>query len=116
MTKADLKPGYVVRNRYGDEYIVLPVKDGRLAFVRSGSWDPVANYNNDLTSQAGYTGLDIMEVYDFANTVVMALDPDPELSGRSLLWKRSEPKKMTVKEICEALGYDVEIVKEGPNA
>lgn len=116
MTKADLKPGYVIRNQYGDEYMVLPVKDGSLAFVRSGSWDPVAHYNNDLTNRAGSTGLDVMEVYGFASTVLMALDLDPGLSGRPLLWKRSEPKKMTMEEICQALGYDVEIVKEAPNA
>lgn len=116
MTKNDLKPGYVIRNRYGDEYMVLPVKDGSLAFVRSGSWDPVANYNDNLTNRVGYTGLDVMEVYGFASTVLMALDPDPVLSGRPLLWKRSEPKKMTMEEICQALGYDVEIVKEAPNA
>lgn len=116
MIRADLKPGYVIRNRYGDEYMVLPVKDGSLAFVRSGSWDPVANYNTNLTNRSEYTGLDVMEVYGFPSTALMALDLDPELSGRHLLWKRSEAKKMTVKEICEALGYDVEIVKEAPNA
>ena len=116
MTKSDLKSGYVIRNRYGDEYMVLPVNDGSLAFVRLGSWDPVAEYNNNLTSRAGCIGLDVMEVYGFASTVLMALDPDPVLSGRPLLWKRSEPKKMTMEEICQALGYDVEIVKEAPNA
>lgn len=116
MTKADLKPGYVVRNRYGDLYMVLPVKNGQLAIVRSVSWDFVSIYRDDLTSGAGYTSLDIMEVYGFANTSVMALNLDPELSDRPLLWKRSEPKKMTMEEVCKALGYDVEIVKEAPNA
>ena len=39
------------------------------------------------------------------------LDCSPE--RRELLWKREEPTKMTVAEICKVLGYDVEIVKEG---
>ena len=42
---------------------------------------------------------------------------DNSTKARDLLWEREEPqekgpKKMTVAEICEALGYDVEIVKE----
>lgn len=38
---------------------------------------------------------------------------DNSINDRELLWERKEPKKMTVAEICKALGYDVEIVKEG---
>lgn len=38
---------------------------------------------------------------------------DNSTEHRKLLWERKELKKMTVAEICEALGYDVEIVKEG---
>lgn len=38
---------------------------------------------------------------------------DNSTKDRELLWERKETKKMTVSEICEALGYDVEIVKEG---
>lgn len=37
---------------------------------------------------------------------------DGSIEHRDLLWERKEAKKMTVKEICDALGYDVEIVKE----
>ena len=38
---------------------------------------------------------------------------DNSVKHRELLWKRpEEPKKMTVAEVCEALGYDVEIVEE----
>lgn len=112
MTKADLKPGYVVKNRDETYYVVLPVGGGRLAFTRSGGWDPLDNYQEDLTSGV-CTELDVMEVYGFAECTTRALNPDPVCSERPLLWKRREVKKMTVKEICEALGYDVEIVKEG---
>jgi hypothetical protein len=31
---------------------------------------------------------------------------------RELLWELKEPKKMTVAEICKALGFEVEIVKD----
>jgi hypothetical protein len=34
------------------------------------------------------------------------------IARRELLWERKEPKKMTVAEICEALGYEIEIVTE----
>ena len=29
-----------------------------------------------------------------------------------LLWERHEPKKMTISQIEEALGYPIEIIKE----
>lgn len=34
-----------------------------------------------------------------------------DIGGRTLLWSRPTAKKMTVAEICEKLGYEVEIVK-----
>jgi hypothetical protein len=36
---------------------------------------------------------------------------DNSLEFRELLWERKGPKKMTVAEICNELGYEVEITK-----
>ena len=41
-----------------------------------------------------------------------ALLLDNSTKDRELLWERKEAKKMTVSEICKALDYEVEIVKD----
>ena len=132
MTKADLRPGYVVRMRNGEVALLCAIapRENTIAMVltfadsNDGSgwmWCPVENYNENLTNK-DYDRLfnapdrDIVEVYGYCMYAHKVLDFSHPEAYRPLLWKRSEPKKMTVKEICEALGYDVEIVKEAPNA
>ena len=56
-----------------------------------------------------YADGELIAIYD-RTTNRLLLDNSTE--GRKLLWERKEPKKMTVDEICKALGYEVEIVKE----
>lgn len=132
MTKADLKPGYMVRVRSGEAALrdmIMP-RENTYAMVLTFTvghdssgwmWCPIESYNEDLTDK-GYDKLsdastnDIMEVYGYSMYAHRVLDTNHPEKYRPLLWKRSEPKKMTMEEICEALGYDVEIVEEAPNA
>lgn len=124
--KADLMPGFAVRMRDGRTAMVAVYLDGTevtrtLAYDIPGRvteghhWISLTHYNADLTHKM-ISSCDVMEVYGFSEYGYKSLDSSNPEKCRTLLWKRSEPKKMTVKEICEALGYDVEIVKEGPNA
>lgn len=73
-----------------------------------GNWLGLDDFNSDGVSRSGHYR--IIAVFGFTSPR-QALDNDK--FGRELLWERKEPKKMTVAEICKALGYDVEIVKEG---
>lgn len=116
MTRDDLKPGYVVKFRNGNYAMVLLFGTGNLCAVTAcRTWMNIfGEIREDLTSKCGYDDCDITEVYGYDEYAYKSRDIDIE--NRPLLWKRSEPKKMTVKEICETLGYDVEIVKEAPNA
>lgn len=118
-SKADLKPGYVVEMRDGSkaimcEYqpkgaskteIVLVYEKGDHGWDRFGlvnddlTWDGVVGSNHDITKVYGYSSYG-----DYANSA--------NTEFRPLLWERKEAKKMTLKEICDALGYEVEIVKE----
>lgn len=114
-TKADLKPGYVVALRSGllgmimpwdtDSDLVIAYRDAR---TRDG-FDVLRSYRDDLTYIYDDTSVDIVKVYGYSKLVQKTLDITRDY--RELLWDRA-PKKMTVKEICDALGYNVEIVKE----
>lgn len=60
--------------------------------------------------------LDIVRVYGYVQRGfhvggIFRID-DPVFLGRKLLWERKEAVKMTLAQVCEKLGYDVEIVKE----
>jgi hypothetical protein len=108
-TKADLKVGYVVKQRDGDLSMIMPGLGGKMVTVnKDGRWSSINSYNADLCCPGCSTG-DIMEVYGYSSWNYRALTI--ETVDRDLLWKREDPKKMTVKEIAEALGYPVEIVE-----
>lgn len=114
MTKADLKPGYLVVRRDGERCIVMPTVDD---LVLARDYDPISKcnhyyriseYTDDLRDEDNDTEFDAMEVYGvsrydsqvFNNTTV----------DRDLLWKREEPKELTVDEISKLLGYQVKVV------
>lgn len=117
-TKADLKVGYVVELRNGSLCMVLPTTDVTAypsGLCLSGKdWFALNALDAELkcvepnTSKAA--DYDVMKVYGFADCTYSASKIGT--TSRHFLWARKEPKKMTVKNICEALGYDVEIVKE----
>lgn len=123
-SKADLKPGYVVEMRDGRKALILPFHDIRkdkdvliLAYDSPdsySSWDPVDDVVADdlLWIGLGTRQRDIIRVYGLSNVGGLAIYAS-RTESRPLLWERKETKKMTVAEVCKALGYDVEIVKDG---
>ena len=109
-TKADLKVGYVVKQRNGDLRMVVSNDEGTIYFLdNAGNFNGGDFLNPDLTNSK-YKPYDIMEVYGFSTRVRYALTSSTDT--RKLLWKREEAKKMTVAEIEKALGYEVEVVAE----
>lgn len=123
-SKTDLKPGYVVEMRDGRKALILPYRDVRkdkdaliLAYdsPNSCSWDLVdACLSDDLLwkTDSGSKLQDVIRVYGLSNVGGRAISAE-SVDDRPLLWERKESKKMTVAEVCKALGYDVEIVKDG---
>ena len=112
-TKEDLKVGYVVRTRVGDLYMVMPVVNGMSLVKETGSAGmPLGVYNKDMQHDAVLkdTSYDITEVY--GHSVFSAFSLDISTEHRLLLWKREEPKEMTIEEIEKALGYPVKIVNK----
>lgn len=121
MTKSDLKVGYTVQTRGGHFGIIVPFgsEGSSLAIAYEdpdyrGGWDPVADYMDSLKYYDDRTcENDIVKVFGYHKFGTKLLKMKESFISCEPLWVRKDPKKMTVAEVCEALGYDVEIVKEG---
>ena len=111
---SQIKAGHLLVVENVDEHkvfnmTVVPCNDGGLGCCCPGdTWTLLEYFDNP---EMQYCWAKILRVYG-PTAPRFLLDNSTE--NRDLLWKRpEEPKKMTVSEICEALGYDVEIVIEG---
>lgn len=121
MKLSDLETGMRIILRNKQEYIVLknvitPYREGKedMYILVDGGWMSSNKYNNDLTCKGKDRGYDIMEVYvqNSGNYLDGSVLDKDALRYMDKIWERKEKRKMTVSEICEELGYDVEIVKE----
>ena len=135
MKKDELKSGAIVELRNGDKYILLlntkPTPLGcnnlLISLDNGGYLDFDSEYKKDLTHiNSCFTknkeDYDIMKVcqkdYVGNNFRLHKIVKDIYIRSRNYnywTWERKEHKKalkMTLKEVCEELGYDVEIVKE----
>ena len=116
MTKQDLKSGMVVKCRNGDEYQVFLGlhedcnSNGKaMVEINGKGFVNLNDFNDDLTCTS-LKEFDIMKVY-FTRRAYKLTDPKGYTNWQCL-WKREEPKELTVSEIEKLLGYPVKIVKE----
>ena len=124
-TLKDLHSGYVVALRNGSLWLVARAGENfeRILVDGKGSWGLLdRDYNNDLTLKDCVVGVldgnesrDIVKVYGLISNPRHWQDASSISSGlgyRPLLWTRREVKKLTVAQVSDLLGYDVEIVAE----
>ena len=118
-TKADLKVGYVVKTRARGLFMVAINADEKLVLADTDQrWVKYDDLNDDLTHGVGSTifdntvckNYDIVEVYGYSryNRTTALVSTE----NRPLLWKREEPKEMTLEEVEKALGYPVKIINK----
>jgi hypothetical protein len=127
-SKDDLKSGYVVVLRDCSRYMVHRVGKAFtkvLAGGKDGRYIYMSSYSNELKmvnchSSAGVYNderSDIIEVYGLiTRTANYDAVLTTSLAGRELLWKRKQAVKLTVDQISEMLGYEVEIVGDRHHA
>ncbi len=110
----DIKSGYVVKLRNGVFMYTLRVNQNKFTKIITNGYDDwmyLSRYDDDLKCDGNRRFLDIMEVYGLIEgTDNYAHCGFVDSDHRPLLWKRSEPVRMTVEEINRKLGYEVEIV------
>ena len=106
----ELKEGMIIECRNGDRYLLRNVR-GDLILSANQGWAECVYDNNfiDIAEDAkAFNGdYDIMKIYESKAYVLEDLFDDNYLE---CIWERKEPKKMTLAQISEALGYEVEVI------
>lgn len=82
---------------------------GILAYIKKRSYMVLSDYNDDLFTSSENEYYTINKIYRPKHDGCVMSN---NLNDYDLIWERKEVKEMTMKEICEALGYDVKIKKE----
>lgn len=100
MTKSDLKNRMVVEVRDGKRYLVVDE-----LLMRDSGWLVLSDYDEDLMHKYN-KNYDIVKVFDCVKRF------DNVEKCNDVIWERQEPKKITLKELEDILGYPVEIVEE----
>lgn len=108
-TKAELKPGYLVERKDGKLKMVMPTSTGLVLTEKDGVWFSLDSYEDNLNLKTN-EDWSINKVYGLTHFAQKTLKF--ETVDRDLLWERKEKKKMTVAEIEQELGYEVEIISE----
>ncbi len=102
----ELKEGMIVECRNGSRYLLRKRSD-KLICSNFDGWF-TATYDEKLNENEYYVeDFDIMKIYESKANVLRDLFNDKYFT---CIWERKEPKKMTLAQISEALGYEVEVI------
>lgn len=106
--KMELKEGMIIECRNGNRYLLRNVR-GELLLSANKGWMECTYDNNfiDIGKDASNGDYDIMKIYEFKAHTLQYLFDNQYLT---CIWERKEPKKMTLAQISEALGYEVEVI------
>ena len=120
MRKQDLRTGMKVVLNDDEEYIVLlgarhsyleKYKD-IIVEVDGDTWDALISYNENLENIHDDTSdFDIKKIYIPNHpTNILKSDILKKYSGWQLIWERKSKIKMTLEEIEEKLGFEIELI------
>lgn len=106
--KMKLKEGMIVECRNGNRYLLRKnLNELTLICSNFGAWFQ-AIYDEELNENEYHKeDFDIMKIYKSKAYALEDLFNDNYLE---CIWERKEPKKMTLAQISEALGYEVEVI------
>ena len=105
-SKMELKEGMIVECRNGDRYLLRKVNDALIGSNFDGYIKAV--YDENLCENYYHEEtFDIMKIYISKSLNLKNLFDNNYLT---CIWKRKETKKMTLAQISEALGYEVEVI------
>ena len=103
-SKEDLKPGMVIEYKSGEKRLVVEI-NGELSLISNGMFAELNNFNKDLTYDRN-PHINIVAVYK--------TEPDSlsrMLQTTDLIWKRPEEVTLTMQEIADKFGIQVEQLK-----
>ena len=102
----ELKEGMIIECRNGERYLL---RTACSELVASSNDKYISlNYDEELNENKYFNkDFDIMKIYESNACVLGNLFNNDYLE---CIWERKEPKKMTLAQISEALGYEVEVI------
>lgn len=104
----DIKSGYICKTRDGELFMCLRSNQEKFDKIFANQEEIIYGNCYDELDYRFYDSKDITEVYglvsDHYNPYRISTD------GRPLLYKRPDPKELTVEQISKLLGYEVKIV------
>ena len=108
----ELHSGMIVETRKKDLLFVAESYEEEIFLMGNDRFDELCYYDDNLINTED-EDLDIVAIY----RPLKGLEQRPlngfidkQKRGLTLIWERKEPKKMTLAQISEALGYEVEII------
>ena len=110
----ELKEGMIIECRNGDRYL-LRTACGKLVASSNNEYINL-DYDEELDEELNENkyfnkyfnkDFDVMKIYTSKAFTLNSLFNDKYLE---CIWERKEPKKMTLAQISEALGYEVEVI------
>ena len=107
MKKDDLRANDIITTRIEGRFMLHRL-NGEDYMSDSIGYIRLCNYGQDLKHDI-CSNLDIVKVSRPNQPHQLSLT---EWGDAPVIWERREPKKMTLEEISEALGYDVEIMED----
>lgn len=105
-TKEDIKPGMIVVTWIGRPYLVISIGNGQLRLIGERGFLSLDEYSQDLTYPNKESDLDIIGVRipNKNATSIELLLGEPSCS--SIIWKRSEKKRVSFDEVAQKFGVD----------
>lgn len=104
--KMELKEGMIIECRNGHRYLLRRVDDVLIG-SNFDEWIK-ATYDENLCENYFHDKtFDVMKIYISKSTQLKNLFDNNYIT---CIWNRKEPKKMTLAQISEALGYEVEVI------
>ena len=112
--KMELKEGMIIECRNGERYL-LRTACGKLVASSNNEYINL-DYDEELNENKYFNkyfnkdfnkDFDVMKIYTSKALILNNLFNDTYLE---CIWERKEPKKMTLAQISEALGYEVEVI------
>ena len=108
----ELHSGMIVETRKKDLLFVAESYEEEIFLMGNDRFDELCYYDDNLINTED-EDLDIVAIY----RPLKGLEQRPlngfidkQKRGLTLIWERKEPKKMTLAQISEALGYEVEVI------
>lgn len=112
----ELKPGMIVKFRYGAKMLVIETKDHKIALAGINTDSSISEYNSSLCSKSD-SKMDIMQVFEIASkgySLSSLLNSNND-SMLKLIWERPElicerPRvvEVTLQEIADKFGVSIE--------